>query len=135
LPIGGGRSNRTWLWLVQRLLSGFHLRLVNGLCAVNRHILHSSRHAACSDNDETGEQDDRCQRRKTSYIVLLHPVGLDSERHEDIQSANQANWKLPPPELPECSDAPSLDAVAIDNAVTPQRAVSDSGRMKCRVSV
>jgi len=126
--------NRPRLRLVKSLLSGFLLRLVNGLCAVNRHRLHASLHTACGDSDGTGEQDDPCQCRK-DYIVSFHPVALDTDLHENIQNANQADWKLPLPGSPERFDVHSLDTLAIDNGVTPRQTVSDPDQMKRRVSV
>ncbi len=134
LPIGGRRLNRPRLRLVKSLLSGFLLRLVNGLCAVNRHRLHASLHTACGDSDGTGEQYDPCQCRK-DYIVSFHPVALDTDLHENIQNANQADWKLPLPGSPERFDVHSLDTLAIDNGVTPRQTVSDPDQMKRRVSV
>ena len=134
LPIDGRRLNRAWLRLVKSLLSWLLLRLVNGLRAVNRHILHSSLHTACSKSDDTGEQDDRCQCRKAFYIVSFHPVALDTDRHENIQTGNEADWKLPLPGSPERFDVHALDTLVIDKAAAPQQAVSDPAQMKRRVA-
>jgi len=124
LPIGGRRLSRAWLRPIKSLLSGLLLRLVNGLCVVNRNILHSSLHAACGDSDGTCEQDDRCQCRKAFYIVSFHPVALDTDRHENIQTRNEADWKLSLPGSPERFDVHALDTLALDKGVTSHQTVS-----------
>jgi hypothetical protein len=60
------KSLFTWLLLPRRR------RLVNGLRAIDRHILNSALDAACQNGRGAGEQDSRGRWKKTFDVVSFH---------------------------------------------------------------